>query len=201
MSGHIVISGTGRAGTSFLVAWLAACGLDVGEFPDGGWYAEADAGLERTVLPPAPDDPPLPRVVKDPWLPSYLDRVDLALTPVDVLIVPVRRLADAAASRIRLEKADIHRRVPGWPTESGVFGRVPGGVLYSYAEADVERLLAVAFHGLLRWAVENDVPTVLLDYPRLLDDPVYLCDRLAPWLPNLELAVQSHALLSKGSRP
>ena len=59
---HAVIAGTGRAGTSFLVRFLKACGLDTGatEMP---FDARARAGLERNLL-----DEGAAYVVKDPWL-------------------------------------------------------------------------------------------------------------------------------------
>lgn len=184
--GHLVISGTGRAGTTFLVQWLAASGLDIGTFGDGDYFADARAGLERRLLP----DVDLPHVVKDPWLWTYLHRVDLAATPVDVLVVPVRDLHDAAMSRVARERAAL----PGW--DASVHGFTPGGVIYSLDAADQERLLAVGFHHLLAWAVANDLPTVLLSYPRLVRDADYATDRLRPWLPDTDRARHAHRLVA-----
>lgn len=188
---HLVIAGTGRAGTSFLVRWLGACGLDTG-FDDDSVNPLSRAGLER----PLSDDPGLPYVVKDPWLHTYLERVDPKL--VEVLVVPVRDLTDAAASRVRLERAAMPA---GWDADT--YGRIPGGLVYSLAVADQAAVLAVGFHRLIQWAVANDVALVLLDFERLVTDPPYALGALYPWLGNVDpdRAVEAHAYAAIGCAP
>ncbi len=139
---HALIAGTGRAGTSFLVDFLGACGFETGDAP---WFERARAGVERTL---DPGDPTLPYVIEDPALGHYCEQLDLAEFTIDVLIVPVRELSLAAASRV------LHQ----------------------------ERLLAVGFHRLVRWATIHDLPLVLLDFPRLVEDCDYLLASLSPWL-------------------
>lgn len=168
---HLVIAGTGRAGTSHLVRWLGEQGLDIGACPS--WDERAQAGHEYRLTASAD----LPYVVKDPWLCTYLDDVDPAW--LDVLVVPVRDLQGAAASRVRLERAAVAERSPQWSADT--WGWTAGGVLVSLAEHHQAELLAVGFHHLIAWAVAHDVPLVLLDFARIGDE-VYLKDRLAPWL-------------------
>ena len=135
---HALIAGTGRAGTSFLVSFLEACGLDTGDAP---WFERARAGGEHAV---DPGDPTLPYVLKDPALGHYCDQLDLTEVTIDVLIAPVRDL--------------------------------------SLNVVDQERLLAVGFHRLVRWATIHDLPLILLDFPRLVEDCDYLLASLSHWL-------------------
>lgn len=178
---HLVISGTGRAGTSFLVQWLGASGLDVGEFGPQDYHPEARAGYERNLL-----QPDLPYVVKDPWLWTYCADVDPDM--VEVLVLPVRRLYDAAESRVRVERAAGAKRSHwGWTN---------GGVLCSLDPFWQSRILAFGFYELVQWAVDNDIPIQTLAYPRLVQSAAYAVDRLADWLPNHNRALEAHRMLS-----
>lgn len=187
MSGsHLVISGTGRAGTTFLVQWLDACGLDCGDLSELGYDEEGQCGLERPLR-----GSNIPRVVKDPWLHTYCQEVDLVETPVEALILPVRNLQDAAESRIRRELKEIFRLHGNWSPDH--FGHTPGGAIYSLTVTDEMRLLAVGFHQLVRWAAKAEIEVVLLDYPRLAEDAWYLVGKMQPWLPNLLEAIDAHS--------
>lgn len=173
---HALIAGTGRSGTSFLVRFLAACGLDTGDAP---WSARAHAGHEHTV---DIDDPSLPYVVKDPFLFRYCRQLDLDRLTVDALILPIRNLTEAAESRVLQERLALTAR-PFLPHEEvETLAATPGGVVFSLNVVDQERLLAVGFHELLHWGLTNQLPLFLLDFPRLVEDRDYLVDSLAPWL-------------------
>ncbi len=66
---HLVITGTGRSGTTFLVELLTYLGLDTGFDPvsvRSGIDPVAHAGLERDIRS---DDAPY--VVKSPWFMEY----------------------------------------------------------------------------------------------------------------------------------
>lgn len=173
-SKHLVIAGTGRAGTSFLVHFLDACGLDTA-VGDSEWNERARAGGERVLDP----DAELPYVVKDPWLWTYCQSLDLDRLSIDALLVPMRDLADAAASRVLQERVGL-AETP-W-VDRAVHGGATGGVIYSLSIADQARILAVGFHDLLHWAVSNGIPTVLLDFPRIVEDREYLVSALWPFL-------------------
>jgi hypothetical protein len=173
---HVVIAGTGRAGTSFLVSFLGACGLQVGD-DTGDWGERARAGLEHYLL-----DPSAPYVVKDPLLFTYCDDIDPEAIAVDALIVPVRDLMDAATSRILQERTALAET--SWreraPVE--VRGTVTGGAVYSLDPVDQARILAVGFHRLIYWATSREIPVYFLDFPRLVKDREYLVDCLWPLL-------------------
>lgn len=173
---HLLIAGTGRAGTSFLVRFLAACGLETGE---ADWFEAARAGLEHRV---DPDDPTLPYVLKDPALGTYCDRLDLGMIAVDALLVPIRELSAAAESRLVQERARLAASPSGHYPEAELMATTPGGAYASLNLLDQERLLAVGFHRLVRWAAVNDIPVVLLDFPRMAEDHEYLVDAVWKWL-------------------
>jgi hypothetical protein len=178
---HAVIAGTGRAGTTFLVQFLAACGLETG-LDELAWHPRARAGLERRVS----DDEALPYVVKDPWLFAYCDQLDLEQLQIEALIVPTRDLMAVAESRVHQERlsiaADIRHIWPHEPSNPQVVGHTAGGVIYSLDVVDQARILGLGFHKLILWAVQNELPLFLLTFPRLVEDCDYLLRSLWPWL-------------------
>ncbi len=94
--GKIVITGTGRAGTTLLVAMLTDLGMDTGYRP--GIEAKRSGGLEGDI-----ERPDAPRVVKAPTLSLGLREVlDRGNVRVEHVIIPVRDLDIAAASRVRV---------------------------------------------------------------------------------------------------
>lgn len=183
MKHHLLIAGTGRAGTTFLVQYLAECGLDTHIARDQyqGYNEDANAGLEDLPL----NDPDAPYVVKSPWLFEYVERV-LAddQTVVDAVVIPMRGIVEAAASRtvneLRARHAlpGVHDDCKQWET----WGTTPGGVVYSLNPIDQARLLALGFHELLHALVKRNVPVVLLDFPRFIEDPDYLYGALSATL-------------------
>jgi hypothetical protein len=179
---HLLIAGTGRAGTSFLVRWFAAMGLrtHLAAHHTPMWNEDANAGLED--LPVDPDWKGAPYVMKSPWLVEVIDEV-LANKRIvlDGVIIPVRDLTEAATSRVVQEMQTMHRRHPmmaGLSRSFEQWGTTPGGVVYSLDPVDQARLLAVSFHRLVQRLVRADVPVVLLDFPRLAQDADYLFAKL-----------------------
>ena len=196
---HVIITGTGRAGTTFLVQYLHANGLDthLGRRPDARLDEASHAGLEDTFLHDQADQ--LPYVIKSPWIAFDPQNTIPPDVTVDAFIVPVRALEEAAASRVILERAAMHRLVPSLSHLPGSFdhwGTVPGGMVYSLSTQDQARILAVAFHTLVQYAVCRDVPLVLMDFPRFVEDAEYLYDKLSAVLPlERETALAAHASL------
>ena len=94
MKNHLLIAGTGRAGTTFLVQYLAECGLDthLARNQHPGYDEDANAGLEDLLL----DNPDAPYVVKSPWLYEYAERLlaDREIV-VDAVIIPMRSIVEA----------------------------------------------------------------------------------------------------------
>ncbi len=185
MSHHLLIAGTGRAGTTFLVQLLGACGLDTGVDRLGlDFHPHANAGLE--VLPNASGE--LPYVIKSPWSHLVLeDAITRCGRTFDHLLIPVRDLEDAAVSRIAQELSAIHRSGAAddaWPPDSmwDTWGGTAGGVTYSLEPLDQARILAVALHRQIEVAVRYEIPMTFLDFPRVVTDGAYAYRVLAPLL-------------------
>ena len=189
---HLLVAGQGRSGTSLLVKVLSACGLDtqLERRGDEAWWSEAaKAGLEDT---PYSDNAPY--VIKSPYAYQFLEQgLHDERFVLDHAIIPLRRLREGAASRVITELANL-LTVPNMATTvagGGMwehFGRTPGGVTYSLHEVDAERILATGFTRLVEILVRHDVPMTFLDFPRFVQRPEYLYDRLAPLLEGLSLA-------------
>jgi hypothetical protein len=157
----VVICGTGRAGTTFLVQLLTELGLDTG-FADrekyAGYYSEdAKAGLEINVLK-APESP---YIVKDP---RFVDYVEEAATcgrfRFEHVFIPVRNLDDAAMSRIRVNR--------------GRGQIVPGGFWKTKHPHLQKQALAIGFFQLIERLTRLEIPFTTLAFPRCVQDGEYL---------------------------
>lgn len=198
---HIIIAGTGRAGTTFLVQYLTACGLEthLSRNPGEPLDAHANAGLEDVVA--AGSD--LPCVIKSPWLFEFIDRIlDLVGFRIDAVVIPMRDIIEAASSRVttemhdRLEFSKFNEEMTRWES----WGKTPGGVLYSLNPVDQARILAMGFHHVIHACVRRDIPIVFLDFPRLIDDPEYLYRQLEPVIGQRvghDAAVEAHRRVAK----
>ena len=95
--GRIYISGTGRAGTTFLVQLLSHLGLDTGlrsEDQSRRYSPIARAGLEVDIF-----DPAGPTIVESPFLCDQVDEVVASGIRIAHVVIPVRDFSAAAASR------------------------------------------------------------------------------------------------------
>ena len=191
---HAVIAGTGRAGTTFLVEFLRDCGIEVGETT--AYSDRANAGFESSVL-----DAEAPYLTKDPWFYTYCHDIDLTTRPIDVVIVPVRSLAESAESRLVQERANVLEHVAPYRSMANEYGVISGGSIYSLEPIDLQRILAVGFYQVIQWAVRNEVPVVLLDFPRLANDRDYLITQLWPWLSNFCTREVAETSFAKNADP
>lgn len=165
-----MIAGPGRSGTTLLVRLLDRLGLDIGQ-PELGYYEPIHAGLESELL-----SPNAPRVVKKPALTWLLGEMlasgDIAADRIEWLVVPLRDLGEAAASRIRISVE--HRDV-----------RALGGLVRTSRPAKQRSELAETTYGLMQTAASYEIPLILLEYPRFAQDVEYAFRRLEPMLPEV----------------
>jgi hypothetical protein len=198
-NGHWIIAGTGRAGTTFLVRYLAELGFDTHLAHNGSaqYDEEANAGFEDFAL--VGDMTKLPKVVKSPWLSEYIEEVlrhpDF---PIDLAILPVRDLSVAATSRIVLEmraRSENQEWLSSLETTWENWGHVPGGAVFSLHPLDQARVLAVSFHRMVHRLVEAGIPLLFLEFPRFIKDGDHLLRQLRPHLPHTitdEAAREAH---------
>jgi hypothetical protein len=130
----MLIAGTGRAGTSFLVRNLSAFGLETEIERSGQSRCDetANAGLETMPLAPGAD---LPYVIKTPWIAESADHIlKQDAVAIDALVIPVRDLTEAAASRVILGRRAIHESA-SWMADLDstheTWGSTPGGLIFS----------------------------------------------------------------------
>lgn len=179
---HAVISGTGRAGTTFLVQLLTHLGLDTGfAVADLELFAHARAGLESDIR-----TPDAPYIVKSPWFCDYADEVfarpDIT---VDHLFIPMRDLFSAAESRrFVVRSASAELAISDRENLDG--STVSGGLWHTSDPSKQEEVLQAQFYRLLLAASLTNTPVTLINYPLLTLDSEYLFKKLSPVLGDIE---------------
>jgi hypothetical protein len=172
---HQIISGTGRAGTTFLVQLLTALKLDTGfQDIDSHIFQDSQAGMEWDIR-----SPDAPYIVKSPWLADYLLEVLAAGTCViDHAFVPVRDLYAAAASRARVTAV---RDLGLYPEPQSA----PGGLWHTDDPTKQSDVLTGQLYKLIHALVKYDVPHTFLYFPQIIHEPDYLYHKLTPVLDGL----------------
>lgn len=172
---HVIISGTGRAGTTFLVQMLTHLGKDTGFTPYQSMQVDraSNAGLEYDLRTAE-----APYVVKSPFICDYLEDflVKNHLVAIDYAIVPIRDLQDAAESRRFNAKLS-----PGLPPQ-----QVTGGLFGTDKPGEQERVLKQKLDTLLSVIEKHKIPVLKPEYPRLKDDPEYLFQQLSVVFPDIQ---------------
>ena len=173
---HIVISGTGRAGTTFLVQLLTHLGLNTGFDTDKmEVHPIARAGLELDIR-----DENAPYIVKSPSLCDSLEDVLASSVRIEHAIIPVREFEAAAASRAHVQKL----------TTGNADGKdeVNGGLWGTDEAYNQVSVLRFKFTKLIEVLVRHDIPMTFLAYPQFFNDPDYLYEKLTFLLGNIDLA-------------
>lgn len=184
---HVVITGTGRTGTTFLIELFTHLGFDTGFDTDeivAGKNKIARAGLELDIR-----DGNCPFVVKSPWFCDYAEEVihreDIDLRHV---LVPIRDLSAAAESRRQVSRARI--------SKLSVFKRLrhsirpktyPGGLWHTDSDkpGKQEEVLLRQIYKLMLTLSNAAVPVTFMRYPRIVKDCPYLYEKLQPVLKNV----------------
>lgn len=195
---HIIIAGTGRTGTTFLVQYLTELGLDTHVARHGIEQLEANANAGLEDMPLLAEA--LPYVIKAPWIGEYIDEILAAPDiRIDAAILPMRDLVEAAASRTILELRSLHQKAPWMAKELSKtwenWATTPGGTIFSLNPIDQGRILAVGFHRLVQRLVDAGIPILFLGFPRFVDDGNYLFERVRSVLPEtvtLQQALVAH---------
>jgi hypothetical protein len=178
---HIVIAGTGRAGTTFLMQLFTELGLDTG-FTKDDFITQIDSeshgGLEKDLQ--GVDFENLPRVVKSPYFYEFADKV---LNDTDVLIehvfIPIRKLEDAAQSRIRVQTAaeeKTHKKFKG--------DEVAGGLTRTDSKESQEVILGRQLTRLIESVSKSAKPYSFLAFPTFVQDPNYLYEAIKFLIPS-----------------
>ena len=196
--GHILITGTGRSGTTLLVEYFTALGFDTGHTVETTRRHVDEisrAGLEHGLR--GIRGKPLPYVAKAP---SFTRNLGGALqdgtVSVRACIVPMRDLYSAAESR-----RDVARRAQ----EQGLDPSTQPGALIFGAGSNPksqERRLAVGFYQLVHTLVLHDIPIYFLRFPDFARGEQDVYAALEPLLAAHGVtAAESAAALADVARP
>lgn len=184
----MVITGTGRSGTTFLVELLTHLGLDTGYSIDDMIAQKnpiARAGLEHDIR-----SEECPFIVKNPLFCDYAEDV---LSRRDILIehvfVPMRDLRAAAESRRHVNETNfsklplfkkIKRTLKPKGFAGGLWEASPGG------QMEQEVILLQKIYKLLLALSASSIPVTFMRYPRLVKDCPYLFEKLQPVLKDMD---------------
>ena len=187
---HVIISGTGRSGTTFLVQLRTSLAQDTGYRDNSAVAPNCDGGMESDLK-----NPNAPYFVKDPWLCDTLGGIlEKGDVVIDRAFVPVRDLFSAAESR-----RDVSRRTG--PEVYSAFGPVvPGGCWPTDRKEEPEDVLSRKLYSLIETLAQFDVPMTLLHFPRLALSSEYTFAKLSPVLPNITFSEFDRAFRAT-SRP
>jgi hypothetical protein len=174
---HIIISGTGRAGTTFLVQLLTVLGLDTGfDSPTSGIFPNCNAGMELD-----PREPNAPYIIKSPWLCDYLDELLRGgQVVIDHAIIPMRELYAAAESRRLVSRNAGTISIPD---------QIPGGLWHTTSPDAQETVLTHQLYKLLFAISVHNIPLTLLHFPRLIIEPEYLYAKISKVISDISYEV------------
>ena len=170
---HIIISGTGRAGTTLLVQYFTCLGLDTG-YTKSNMTKLVDpisnAGLEHRI-----NDAHLPNVIKSPWISDDLDEaLESNFFQVEYAVVPIRDLRSAAESRRRVFEASEANGMSG-------IGH-PGSLWKTVNPGDQEEILSKQLYKLVECLVRHSIPIAFLPFPLFAQNHQILYKSLRPIL-------------------
>ena len=185
---HVVITGTGRAGTTFLVQLFTNLKLDTGytaESIRNDLDENARAGLENDVRKEG-----APYIVKSPWFCDYASEVvkreDIVLEHV---FIPMRELHAAIESRKHVTKSAVSK-MPFFKRLKNTIKppKLRGGFVHTRRAGKLEKVLLLQLYNLILALSEAQIPVTLLQYPKLIKEPAYLYEKLKPILGAISFA-------------
>ena len=171
---HILITGTGRAGTTLLVQLFTTLGFDTG-YCASDFETKVDP-IARAGLEPSLKHDRLPHVIKAPGqadrLATIFQRPDFEL---EAAIIPIRDLFSAAESR---------RNVYRMAAEAGAKKPElhPGSLWETRDPNEQEAKLSTQFYRCLYLVTQAEAPLYMLHFPRFVSDADYLYRALEPVL-------------------
>lgn len=163
----LYIGGTGRAGTTFLVLILQTLGVGNNN-PDWKYVSgsklphvtKGQSGAEVGEHTPEKD---IPYLVKGP---GYITKIDSIVEKhhIDYFIIPIRNYDDAAKSR------------------ENIGGGKPGGLWSATNAIEQKDFYHEIIAEYLYKMTVYDVPTIFINFERMISDDKYLYEKIKPVL-------------------
>jgi hypothetical protein len=175
---HVIISGTGRTGSTFIVKILTKLGLETGFSPENleeNIFPECQAGLEMDIRMPD-----APYIIKSPWICDYIDELlDNKNIHIEFAIIPIRDIRDVAQSRISVSN---NRDIEKYKNPSDA----PGGLWGTENPKRQEYILYQKLMKLILSLSAKNIPMIFIHFPKLTQDSIYLYSKLKPILKDIE---------------
>lgn len=156
--GKILISGTGRSGTSFLVHLLSALGMDTGYTEEECFHIcnnACQAGAEWTIEKPY-------KILKNPEFMVDIEEI-VQEHDIEHVIIPIRNLEQTAKSRAN--NSENH----------GGFGG------YCFNAKNVEEQTvnnAILFYEMIEILTRYDIPYTTIAFPKMVKESQYTWNKL-----------------------
>lgn len=163
---QIFVSGTGRCGTTFLMIIFTLLNMDTG-FKDSleeNIFNNCNSGLERSHKENF-------KYLKNP---VFLEKIEEIVRECKIkyFIIPFRSLSESAKSREHIE----------YNTQTIEYepGNIPGGFVNASNVNDQILNYNEWFMGYLEQMIIHDIPTIFIDFNRMVNDVHYLYLKLTP---------------------
>lgn len=177
MESKIIIAGSGRAGTTFLVGLLTELGLDTG-FEKGNYdqhvASESKGGLEYGSVQAKP------YILKNPTFSLMIPEI-IKEVKVDMVYIPVREIKEASNSRI-------------------MYGNRQGGLWQTDKNEEQYEKIGFTVGKVVSDIVENNIPYELISFSQMTKDPKYLFDKLKFALKDISFETFYSAYIQLGKR-
>ena len=166
----ILISGTGRCGTTFLITLFTFLGFDTG-FTKQNYKqninSESNAGMETKLNTPH-------YIIKNPKFieENYLNYILNNNIPVKYFVIPIRKYSESAESRTKL---------------SGTSGGLWNATDKSSQEQFYDKLMST----FLFYATKHDFNTIFIDFHRMIVNKKYLYNKLLPILNEKSISLET----------
>ncbi len=159
----ILISGTGRCGTTFLILLFSLLGLDTGyniyNFKDH-ILDNCNSGMERLI-----DEPYT--ILKNP---RFIENIESILLHKNIrirsMVIPIRDYSKSASSRVHHgNNAGGLWNASNYETQITFFHKIMANYMYVMTK--------------------YNIPTIFIDFDKMISNPQYLYDKLKPILSNI----------------
>lgn len=161
--GKILITGTGRCGTTFLMRLFTLLNLDTGYSSNNinnSIFSNCNSGMEKEWNAKH-------RIIKNPRFAVTLNVFKQNNVKIDYIIMPIRNLDDAAQSRVN-------------------HGNHAGGLIYNSRDKNEQiQCYYKMISEVICYTILNDTPLILLNFDKMTTDDSYLYDKLLPVLDNI----------------
>jgi len=188
LNSKILISGTGRAGTTFLIKIFSFLKFDTGFNElnyDDYIFKNCNAGMELNYTDSY-------YILKNPiFITKIQEIIDFNIN-IEYMIIPIRDYNKSAKSRLK-NGIDINDTIPG-----GSIGNVideSSQVLY-YNKIMSEYLY---------YMVKYDIPTIFIDFEKMISDKLYLYNKLKVVLDKKNISIDNfnkyYDIATESSKP